>query len=132
MEILKRDFGIKSARARFLASKEEFSFSQNRPVLQYFDTKLAWLKISGIVEENVLAMEIREGLQDPEYRSAVRLPEPAMTTWLRNELVDTEVDSKALWQKHSFHPLRSTGAPTVAQPLFQQPKDPPLVSPQEQ
>ena len=130
-EILKRDFGIKSARARFLASKEVFSFSQNRQVLQYFDTKLAWLKISGITDENVLPMEIREGLQDAEYRAAVRLPDPATITWLRNELVDTEADSKALWQKHS-RPSRSTAAPITAQPLFQQPKDPPAISSQEQ
>ena len=130
-ETLKRDFGIKAARARFLASKETFSFAQNRPVLQYFDTKLAWLKISGIADEDTLAMEIREGLQDPEYRAAVRLPEPTTISWLRNELVDTEADSKALWQKHS-RPPRSATAPSVAPPLFQQPKDPPATPSQEQ
>jgi len=84
------------------------------------------------VDENILAIEIRESLQDPEYHAAVRLPELATITWPRSELVDTEADSKALWQKHSFRPSRSTTAPTAAQPLFQQPKDPHAVSPQEQ
>ena len=72
--MLERDFGIKSARARFLAANETFSFAQNRPILQYFEAKLTWLKISGISDQNVLAIEIREGLQDPEYRAVVRLP----------------------------------------------------------
>src|SRR5437762_7488715 len=87
--------------SKIFASKEVFLFSQNRLVLQYFNTKLAWLKISGITDENVLAMEIREDLQDPEYRAAVRLLDKTMITWLRSELVDTEMDTKALWQKHS-------------------------------
>jgi hypothetical protein len=130
-DMLERDFGIKSARARFLASKEEFSFAQNRPVLQYFEAKLTWLKISGIVDQNVLAIEIREGLQDPEYRAAVRLPLEAKLAWLRSELVDTEADSRALWLKHS-RPQRSLPMPTrlpPGQPFYQPPN--PVAAPHQ-
>ena len=130
--MLERDFGIKSARARFLAANETFSFAQNRPILQYFEAKLTWLKISGISDQNVLAIEIREGLQDPEYRAAVRLPVEAELAWLRSELVDTETDSKALWLKHSRPqrpiPSMPTRLPPV-QPFYQPPN--PLAAPHQ-
>jgi hypothetical protein len=67
-ELLIRDFGIRPGKAYLLAQGEKFAFSQERPVLTYYNTKLAWLKIAGIEDEDRLCMDIREGLMDPEYR----------------------------------------------------------------
>ena len=50
-ELLKRDFGIKPFRAKQLAQRETFSFSQGRPVLQYFHKKVACLFAEVRVEE---------------------------------------------------------------------------------
>ena len=98
--MLKRDFGIPSSRARILVQQETFSFSQNRPILLYYNTKLAWLKIAEVHDENQQCVEIREGLQDPEYRTAIRLTHGNNTLqWLRAELQETEADIRALWQK---------------------------------
>jgi hypothetical protein len=50
--MIKRDFGIPSSRARILVQQETFSFAQNRPILSYYNTKLAWLKIADVQDEN--------------------------------------------------------------------------------
>jgi hypothetical protein len=45
-------------------------------------------------------VEIREGLQDPEYRTAIRLTHGNNTLqWLHAELQEIEADTRALWQK---------------------------------
>jgi len=50
--LLKRDFGIPASRARILVQQETFSFSQNSPILSYYNTKLAWLKIADVHDED--------------------------------------------------------------------------------
>ena len=57
--LLKRDFGIRQSRARMLTQREKFSFSQNRPILAYYNTKLAWLKVAGVEDEDQQCVEIR-------------------------------------------------------------------------
>jgi len=99
--ILKRDFSIKLFRAKQLAAREKFSFSQGRSVLNYFDKKIACLRISGIEDEDMQCHEIKDGIKDPELRSLIRLHGADNTTaWLRQELIDTENDAKSLWQKN--------------------------------
>jgi hypothetical protein len=99
--LLKRDFGIKPYRAKLLLQRETFSFSQNRSVIQYVDKKLACLKIADIVDEDAQCVEIKEGLRDPEFRSLIRLsPQGNTLAWLRQELIDTEQDSRAVWAKN--------------------------------
>jgi hypothetical protein len=99
-DVLKRDFGIKAYRAKQLAQRETFSFSQGRPVLQYFDRKVACLRVAETIDEDMQCSEIKVGLRDPEFRSAIRLA-PANNTiaWLRQELTDLESDCRALWTK---------------------------------
>lgn len=95
--ILKRDFGIKPFRAKQLAQRETFSFSQGRLVLQYFDKKIACLHIAEVLDEDMQCSEVKEGLRDPEYRSAIRLLAANNTlAWLRQELTDLESDCRAL------------------------------------
>src|SRR5579871_5684500 len=98
--ILKRDFGIKPFRAKQLAMREVFSFSQHRPVLQYFDKKIACLKIAGIEDEDMQCSEIKDGLRDPEYRSVIKLNVEGNTVaQLRQDLIDNEDDCRVLWNK---------------------------------
>ena len=73
-----------------------FSFSQGRPVLQYFDKKVACLRIAEVLDEDMQCAEIKEGLRDPEYRSAIRLAAANNTiAWLRQELTVLESDCRA-------------------------------------
>ena len=95
-----RDFGIKPFRTKQLAQRETFSFAQGRPVLKYFNTKLACLKIACIKDPDMQCSEIRDGIKDPEFRTVIRLKEANNTTaWLRQELMDLETDCQAIWQK---------------------------------
>jgi len=111
--VLKRDFGIKPFRAKQLAAREKFSFSQGRSVLNYFDRKIACLRISGVEEEDMQCHEIKDGIKDPELRSLIRLHgADNSTAWLRQELIDTENDAKSLWQKNQR-------APPPPRPQFQ-------------
>ena len=95
--ILKRDFGIRAARARSLAFRESFSFSQGRRVLQYFNTKTTWLKIAGTVDEPTICQEIYQGLRDPEYKTLIKLGENPKLSSLREDLLEIEAGARALW-----------------------------------
>jgi hypothetical protein len=117
--ILKRDFGIKPFRAKQLAQRETFSFGQNRPVLQYFNQKIACLKIADIDDEDMQCAEVKDGLKDPEYRSVIRLQAANNTiSWLRQELTETESDCRSLWQKNQRlrPPFLNRYSNTEAQP----------------
>ena len=98
--LLKRDFGIHPARALILSQNEKFSFVQARPILRYFNAKLAWLKIAGVENENNQCVQICEGLLDPEYRSVIRLAVDENTLQhLRADLLEMEADMRAVWNK---------------------------------
>jgi len=104
--ILKCDFGIKPFRAKQLAARETFAFAQGCSVLKYFDIKIACLRISEVDDEDMQCHEIKEGLRDPEFCTAMRLSAGDNTTsWMHQELISLESDCKALWQK-SQRPVR--------------------------
>lgn len=110
-DLLKRDFGIKPFRAKQLAQRETFAFAQGRPVLQYLEMKLACLRIAGIQDEDLQCAEIREGLRDAEFRSAIRLRDQGNTTaWLRQELTTLEPDIRAVCRKKTY----AQPPPTIA------------------
>jgi hypothetical protein len=68
------------------------------------------LKIANVHDENQQCVEIREGLQDPEYRTAIRLSQGNNTLqWLRAELPETETNIRPLWQKTNIRQILCTG-----------------------
>ena len=96
--MLKRDFGIQPFRARQIAQRETFSFADGKPVLKYFDQKVACLRLAGQHDEDMQCREIKEGIRNPEFRSQIRLATQGNTfAWLRQELVELEADCRALW-----------------------------------
>ena len=128
IELLHRDFGIKPTRARQFAMREVFSFSQNRRALQYYENKVTWLKIAGIVDEPTICSEVREGLKDPQYRSLVRLGEEPTLAKLRNDMLECEDDAKALWRLAQQQLAQQRPAPFDRQrrpPVPQQQNPPP-------